>query len=224
MQPLLTDLADVDRLVAPADLEIRYLAVGNTLHDLMQSLSGEGRLHIGNGQIIGVNLPQLRTRLGFGEQTSGDRTLIESVDGTFSIDAGVLRNSDMAFTSPVVDGSGTGTIDLGRQYVDYSLVPVVTKRAGEVTVPLDIVGPWSDITIRPNVASLVGQNLDVPLTIVEKNAKAVLRIKEDEEKARAYEKISNELEAPVETKADAIDALEDKAVREIERGLKRLFD
>jgi AsmA protein len=224
LRPLLIDLAEQDRLSAPADLKIKYLAVGNTVHDLMQSLSGDGRFKVGSGELRGIDLPQLRTALGFGERTPGARTVFEGVGGSFTVDAGVLRNSDMSFASPIVDGTGAGTVDIGRRFVDYRLVPVVSKRAGEITVPLDIAGPWSDITIRPNVASLVGQNLDAPLNLVRNGTKAALRIKQDEGKAEAYEKISGELDTPVETTADVEDALEGKAVRELERGLKRLFD
>ena len=56
LRPLLSDMADYDRLAAAADIKVKYLASGNSLEALMSNLSGSGSVKTGAGEIIGFDL------------------------------------------------------------------------------------------------------------------------------------------------------------------------
>ena len=72
---------------------------------------------------------------------------------------GVARNDDLALKSPAIQLSGAGTIDLPQRRLDYRVQPAVGIAGANIAVPVLITGPWSNISYRPDLKAMIGQNL-----------------------------------------------------------------
>jgi len=69
LQPMLAATAGVDRLSGPMDAEVKFLASGQSVHQLMNALSGNGAVKLGQGTIRGINLDALmKTGSGTGNR------------------------------------------------------------------------------------------------------------------------------------------------------------
>ncbi|HSF64036.1 MAG TPA: AsmA family protein, partial [Paracoccaceae bacterium] len=88
MEPLLRDLAGWDRLIAAGDLRVKFLGVGNSMAAIMASLSGDGRLTLGRGEIRGLDLAGMLRTLDTGFVGEGARTIFDSVAASFTMDGG----------------------------------------------------------------------------------------------------------------------------------------
>lgn len=202
IQALLTDMAGFDRMRGAGNTKLSFLGVGQNLDQIMRSLSGNGSLDIGQGDITGFDLAAL---FG-GSDAVGERatTIFESLDASFVIENGVLRNNDLVVAASLFEARGEGAIDLGGQGLDYVLIPRVfeTESTRGLSVPVRIKGPWAKPRIYPDLEFAASQ-----------------RLKQEEEniKAKAKERLREE-SRKVEDKVK--DKLEDK----LRQGLGGLFD
>jgi AsmA protein len=222
MEPLLRDLAGWDRLIAAGDLRVKFLGVGNSMAAIMASLSGDGRLTLGRGEIRGLDLAGMLRTLDTGFVGEGARTIFDSVAASFTMDGGVLRSDDLKLVAPLLDATGSGTVGIGARVLDYRLVPRAMAQAdgtGGVSVPLLITGPWSAPRFRLDLKALADQKLE-------------------EEKARLAAEAEARAKAALEAKAAELgvvpqegESLEDAARRraqeavdaEAQRALRRLL-
>jgi AsmA protein len=74
-----------------------------------------------------------------------------ALTGTYTITNGILKNNDLKLTSPEMPMTGAGTVDLPKQEVNYRVTPNV---AGLLAVPVDITGPWDNLSYRPDLAGI----------------------------------------------------------------------
>jgi AsmA protein len=74
-----------------------------------------------------------------------------ALTGTYTIANGILKNNDLKLTSPEVPMTGAGTVDLPQRQVNYRLTPNV---AGLLAVPVDVTGPWDNLSYRPDLAGI----------------------------------------------------------------------
>lgn len=222
MEPLLRDLAGWDRLIAAGDVRLKFLGVGNSMAAIMASLSGEGRLTLGRGEIRGLDLAGMLRTLDASHVGEGARTIFDSLGASFTMDKGVLRSDDLKLVAPLLDATGKGTVGIGARVLDYRLVPRAMAQAdgtGGISVPLLITGPWSAPRFRLDLQALADQKLE-------------------EEKARLEAEARARAQAAVEAKAAELgvvpqegESLEDAARRraqealdaEAQRALRRLL-
>ncbi|MEM6564858.1 MAG: AsmA family protein [Pseudomonadota bacterium] len=165
LQPLLADTIDFDRLSGTGALQLSFLGVGNTLHAIMNSLSGDGSLSAGNGEVSGINLDQL-----IGGGAASGTTVFEKLSATWTINNGILSNDDMQIQLKRITASGKGTIGLGAQNIDYTVIPEARRIANldQLAVPIKFKGPWSDVSVVPDVEEAVKLQINkqlVPLKL-----------------------------------------------------------
>ncbi len=172
MQPLLRDAIDLDRLTGQGDLRLNFLGSGPSVDAIMRSLSGDGRLEIGRGTLEGINLDQLLK----GGATSGT-TIFNDLTATWTIASGVLTNKDLLLSLKNYSASGAGNVDLGNRRVDYRFTPVALRaNSGQgLAVPVMFKGPWSNISIRPDVEAVLEAELDEERRRLERKAKEKAR-------------------------------------------------
>lgn len=154
VQPLLRDAAGFDRLIGTGSIAFDVTGHGKSQRDIVASLGGKGSLDLANGKIQGVNLIAFMKNTASaltGGQGSGGDTNFGTLTGTFTIANGILKNSDLKLTSPEIPMTGAGTVDLPLRQVNYRLTPSV---AGVLAVPVDITGPWDNLSYRPDLAGL----------------------------------------------------------------------
>ena len=210
MQAVLSDAADIDRLTGVADAEMNFLGLGQSVDAIMKSLSGAGAIKFGNGTIVGIDLDRLM-RSG---SAGGGTTVFDSLGATWTIDNGVMRNDDLLLELANYEARGKGQVGLGMQTIDYTFTPVAL-RANEgngIAIPVRMIGPWSDISIRPDLEAAIDLNFSAEKERVEQQAKDAVR-----------NKIAEELNV-VDEGQDLEDAAKSKLEDEVKKGLRSLFD
>ncbi len=222
MQRLLTDFAGFDRLIADGGMSLKFLGVGENMDEIMRSLSGSGTLDVGAGEMLGLDIAGMIRNLDAAYVGEGSKTVFDAITAGFDIQNGVLRNSDLQFTAPLLTATGAGEMDLGRQTVDYRLIPVALASAIEngISVPVLITGPWADIRFRPDLKSLLDRELEDEKAKLQAAAKA----REAELKERAKAKIAAELDIVPTQDADVEELLKDGLENKAKDALRRLFD
>lgn len=226
-QPLFLDLAGWDRLLATGDLQLQFLGVGNSIAAIMASLKGEGALELGKGELRGLDIAGMLRTLDAGHVGEGQRTIFDALAGTFTIDGGVLSNSDLKLVAPYLTASGSGRIGLGGRMLDYRIRPTALASedgTGGVMVPLLITGPWASPSYRLDLESIARERMEAEAKAAEERARAAAKAAEEKAKAELEARLKQELGievAPGETAADAAirraqEALEDEARRALE--------
>lgn len=222
MQGLLNDFSGFDRLVADAGMQLKFLGVGSTMDEIMRSLSGEGRLDVGAGELLGLDIAGMIRNFDAAFVGEGSKTVFNGITASFNMADGVLRNEDLNFDARFLTATGAGSVDLGAQTVDYRLVPVALSQEIDkgISVPILIRGPWNDVSFRPDLKSL----LDKELEDEKEKLKAAAKAREAELKAKAEAKIAKELGVTRQEGQSAKEALKDGLENKAKNALKSLFD
>lgn len=155
LKSLLQATTGTDRLSGKGDARVKFLASGNSVHAIMNSLSGDGGLTVGRGIISGLDLDQL-----FRGEASGGSTVFDALSGTFTMSDGVVSNQDLKLELPVFSGSGAGRIGLGARTIDYTFTPQVKIPELDVAVPVRIQGPWSGPKIWPDLEAVIQHKIE----------------------------------------------------------------
>ncbi len=233
LEPLLGQLLDMDRLRGAGNTTLNLKGRGQSLHQIMTSLSGNGAVKFTDGAIKGIDLAAMMRNLKSAFGGFEGATEFSSLDGTFSMEKGVLQNVDLALLSPLFKAAGKGSVDIGGQAMNYVVTPTRLSKDAEFSVPVIITGPWQDLKFRPNLDKLLDLLLDKKLKDSEEAqkikkkldaAKAKLKNPEDEIK----KKLQEELQRKVQTEDTDTRSLEEQAKDKIEdeigNALKKLFD
>ncbi|MCC5963303.1 MAG: AsmA family protein [Rhodobacteraceae bacterium] len=212
--PLLTDLADYRRLQGSASADLQFLGVGNTMHDIMNSLRGEGALRFAQGEIIGFDLAGMLRNLDMSYMGEGNRTVYQSINGTFSIADGVLRNDDLRLDSSRLSVTGRGSVGLGARTLDYRIVPAALRDAETelLRVPLMITGPWDAPRFRLDIEAMAQERLRVEQERLEEIAREEARRLEE----RARREAEDQLQRRLGVEREEGERLEDSLRRGVE--------
>ena len=191
--PLLTEMADYRRLQGQANLDLQFLGVGNSLHAIMQSLRGEGRLVFSQGEIIGFDLAGMLRNLDMSYMGEGNRTVYDAINGTFTISDGVLRNEDLLMEASRFSVSGQGTVGLGARNLDYRVVPAAVRGDDTFRVPLMITGPWDAPRFRLDMEALAREQLRAEQERLEEIAREEARRLEERTRSEVEQRLEREL-------------------------------
>ncbi len=141
-QGLLGAIAGFTKLTGNTGTTMRIQGSGNSQAEIMRSLRGDGNFELAEGMVSGVDLEQFISNLG------SLNTLLQSpslpagigpaystpfnkLNGLFSIKNGVVTVGDFALTANGLLAEGAGTLDIGRQKVDFSLRPRLKDGNGQ---------------------------------------------------------------------------------------------
>lgn len=160
MQSLLSDVAGFDRLSASMNGTLNLLGSGNSVAALMAGLSGDGRLAIGAGTLEGVDLAATvrNRRIAPRSESTGARTVFDSINASFTIAGGVLSNQDLAISAPRFEAEGRGTVSLGPQTLDYTVIPTL-RDDQRLVLPITITGAWAAPAFGLDVGSAIEETL-----------------------------------------------------------------
>jgi AsmA protein len=136
------NIAGFDKLSGTGDVSVNLAATGSTIHDLVASLNGNGRIGFANGTIGSAGLAPLM-KLGpvIGDQTTRREIEYRSLSASATIVHGVLHNSDLNLVGPWLSATGSGTLDLGPRQIDYLWLPDI---AGTGSARVAITGDWAN--------------------------------------------------------------------------------
>ncbi|CUJ85121.1 putative assembly protein [Ruegeria denitrificans] len=210
VQQALSTLAGIERLSGTGSGQFEFLGVGQTEDQIMRSLSGTGKLNVGQGVISGFDLDRLMGR-GKG---SGGTTVFNSLTASFAIDQGVLTNNDLLMSLDNFRADGEGKVNIGARTLDYLFTPTALRaNSGQgLSVPVRIVGPWSDPSIKPDLSKVIEAAAEGQLKDLEKDAKQ-----------KVLDKVGDELGTAVTDSENVEDALKNKLEEEAKKGLFKLL-
>ena len=199
LQPLLMDFAGYDRLLGKGDLRLKFLGIGNSLDEIMQGLEGSGSFALGKGELRGLDVAGMLRTLDTGYVGEGQKTIFDSVGGSFTVNQGVLEN---AFATL----KGAGKVGLGARNLNYRLkaTAMLDDQGGGITAPLLIKGPWADPQFSLDLEALANEQLAEEKAALEAAAKA----KAAELEAEAKAKLEEELGVVVQDGESLEDALQ----------------
>jgi len=208
MRNLLEDAAGVTRFTGDGDAALSFLGSGQSVAAIMRSLSGSGTLAMGRGTIAGIDLDALLGSV----DAKGGSTVFDSVEASFDIADGVLRNDDLLMLLPNFNATGEGRVDLGARTIDYTVTPKalrVNASRGGLAVPVRITGPWADPKVKADLRAAI----DLNFSEEKKRAEDVVR-----------RKVQEELDIAPEDTRDLEDLVKDELENALKRELLKLFD
>lgn len=244
--PLLDDLTGEGKISGTVNANARLTGQGKNVSGIKETLSGDGGFEFKDGALKGINIAQTirnaQARLkGQQPQTDGPQeTDFSALKGSFTADNGLVENTDLELTSPLLRVTGNGTADLVSEAIDYALrVAIVGSLEGQggqalqelkgVTIPLKIGGTFSDPKPSVDLQNLIkGQASDE----LKSKAREKLREKLGNDAAGllggAANKDESEEDAPAEsteadTKTDSEKSAEDQLKEDVKKRLKGLF-
>ncbi|MBR9865348.1 MAG: AsmA family protein [Rhodobacteraceae bacterium] len=233
LEPLLSQLLDMDRLRGTGTTRLALRSEGGSVHQIMTSLSGNGSVEFGNGAIRGIDLAAMMRNLKSAFGGFEGATEFTSLDGTFSMEQGVLQNVDLLLISPLFRAAGKGSVDIGGRAMNYVVTPTRLAEDAEFSVPVMITGPWQNLKFRPDLDKLLNLLLDGKLKDNADVQRAQEKLKEVKEKLKDPEaalkaKLRKELErrnaqedAPAKTLEEQA---KEKLEKEVGNALRKLFD
>ena len=143
-------------------------ANGHTLAELISTLKGQASLRIVSGSIKAIDLPAT-----FGKVTNAildgwhrderTTTAFDALSASFTIADGIAETSNLMLTSPVLNLTGKGEIDLLRQAVDLKIDPQLKVAPSAATasqfttfpVAIQVKGPWAGPRIYPDMPGIL---------------------------------------------------------------------
>jgi len=214
LQPLLEELMGYDRLVASGDVAVNVLGVGNSVHALMNSLSGSGSFQLGQGELRGLDLVGMLRTLDTSFIGEGAKTIFSSIGGSFVIKDGVLQNDDLGLLAPLLNATGKGTLGIGAQTINYRVVPKLLEGQtnGGIKVPLIITGTWAKPKFRLDLEALAEQELADEIKAAKDKVETVVK-----------EKLESELGVKVDDLGDVEDALKKELEERAVDGVLKLL-
>lgn len=167
--PFMRDAMNLDRVEGTANANVLLNTRGRTQREMIQALGGSGKVIFKDGAIKGINLGAMVRNVKSAFLDSGasqtQKTDFSEMGGTFVIAKGILTNKDLLLKSPLLRLTGKGTVDLPKRRIDYRVEPkVVASAKGQggqsgvagVSVPVNIKGPWHDISYSPDLGAALG--------------------------------------------------------------------
>ncbi len=174
MLPMLKSLADLNMIEGVGAMNINVAGSGQSMHAIMNSLNGSGGMTLNDGALVGYNLASMvRNIKGAFGGGGGDvqKTDFSEISGTFDIRKGLLTNADFKFLGPLIRIFGQGDVNLGAQTMSFRLTPkAVSTLEGQggstdvsgLSFPLLVTGPWSNLSIRPDLEGGIANLLKDP--------------------------------------------------------------
>ena len=169
--PLLSGLADFDKLDGRMQAKISVRSAGSSQRAIMSGLIGTAFVSFQDGAIRGINVARMIRSLttnplsGWqeGSETSTDLT---QLGASFRIERGQATTNDLALLGPLVRMTGAGTVDLGAKSLALRVEPKLvmslqgqgSTTAGEpvgLGIPVVIQGPWAAPQFYPDMAGML---------------------------------------------------------------------
>jgi AsmA protein len=166
--PFMRDAMNMDRVEGTANANVILNTKGRTQREMINALAGSGKLAFNDGAIKGINLGAMvrNVKSAFLDSSASQtqKTDFSEMGGTFVISKGILTNKDLSMKSPLLRLTGKGTVDLPKRRIDYRVEPkVVASAKGQggggaagISVPVNIKGPWHDVSYSPDLGAALG--------------------------------------------------------------------
>jgi uncharacterized protein involved in outer membrane biogenesis len=144
--------AGLDRVTGRFDMRGDFTTTGQSQFDLVNNLDGNLSFAAQDGVVRGIDLRSLSQRLGNLNEAldfadllvrtfEGGETRYTAFQGTFRVEDGVARSTDLTATLDAAAGTGTAVVDLPRWRLDMRTSARLTDHPESPDVGLDLTGP-----------------------------------------------------------------------------------
>jgi len=185
-QPFFNDLIGINRILGTGSVRLDLASRGASEEAIVKGLNGKGSLKFTDGSISGVDLAAvarvlqsvLTAEVLTGAVGDNARTEFGQMGGTFTVQNGVLRTTDLALRSPAVEMTARGTADLSAQTLDFHFEPKARRgipglKLVDIGIPFNVKGPWNNPSYGPDAGGLaksvvnkLGEGAAIPADIV----------------------------------------------------------
>jgi AsmA protein len=159
--PLLTTLADMDKLEGGGGFKASLTTSGQTVSQLKRGLNGNLNFDFRDGAVKGINLAKLlrEAKAKFSGETVAvsneeEKTDFSELSGSGVFNNGILNNQDLLAKSPFLRVEGAGKVNIVMENLDYTVrVVVVNTSKGQggkelkdlegLPIPVRFEGPWA---------------------------------------------------------------------------------
>ena len=163
--PFLQQVMGVAKLQATGATHLEVSARGLTQNEIIRSLNGRGTVSLANGAISGVNLGEVAkllqstARVLGGALGDSSRTDFSALSSSFTIRNGVVQTGDLQMTSPTINMTGAGTVDLASRQVNFHIVPkaqlgVAGVNLLDIGIPFYVRGSIDNPSFEPDPAGI----------------------------------------------------------------------
>ena len=171
--PLLTDLADMDKLEGSGGFKAALTTSGQTVSQLKRGLNGNLNFDFRDGAVKGINLAKLlrEAKAKFSGETVAvsneeEKTDFSELTGSGVFNNGILNNQDLLAKSPFLRVEGAGKVNIVMENLDYTVkVVIVNTSKGQggkgleelkgVPIPVHLEGPWAKPKWQVDVAKVL---------------------------------------------------------------------
>ena len=165
---LLSDAAQFSLLEGHTKLSLQIGGAGTSAEEIKSSLAGQGSVAMSDGSVEGVDITGFISSLGSGQipelrQGPGAKTAFTDLGGSFTIKNGIAETNNLKMTSPLLQVTATGTVNLTQGSLDILAHPeIVAGPEGKggandlagLSVPVRIEGPLDHPTIKPEIKGM----------------------------------------------------------------------
>jgi len=171
IQSLLSTFAGIDSVSGAGGVSVDVTSSGQSLKAIVEGLTGTFGMDLADGAVSGFNAGQLvrsaadlRTALASGQLSLGmseeAETDFTDFKANFSVRDGIASVSALQVVNSLVTLDGSGSINLGGQSLDLSIVPSIDSSASGtsasavqlngVPIPFKLSGSWLSPSISPD--------------------------------------------------------------------------
>ncbi|WP_319404570.1 AsmA family protein [uncultured Desulfosarcina sp.] len=175
---LIKDVMAKELIEGALAAEIGLNFTGDAPDLIRHTLSGKGDLRFNDGAIVGIDLASMvrnvQTAFGLAQTPSEKpRTDFAELQVPFTITSGLFKTDASRLASPLIRVLATGSADLAKETLNFRVEPkfvatiqgqgdTTAQRSG-IIVPVMVSGSFASPTFKPDLQSILGQQLDQPL-------------------------------------------------------------
>jgi uncharacterized protein involved in outer membrane biogenesis len=143
---------DVDVVEGRLNFDMEVTGAGRSPFEIVSALGGKGRFDAADGVVRGFDLAAVSERLEhlasaesylafLATTMKGGETRFTKLDGTFTIEKGVVQSDDLHLLAEAGEGKGIGFVDLPRWFIDLQGEFLLTDHPKAPPVGMHIIGP-----------------------------------------------------------------------------------
>ena len=211
MADFLSDTVDLKALSGTGAVNLDLTASGRSQSEIIRRLNGTGTLDIRDGQIRGIDIPQMLRSLENGILDGWANSEVKSTDFTaltasFTFTDGIVNNSDLMMLSPLLRLTGAGNVNLPDKRIDYVATPkLIASLQGQgglvdadgLPLPIIIKGKLFKPRIYPDIPGIL-ENPEAILKGLKKLGKP------GEAASKGIERLGNKVTNEIEKQTDRL--------------------
>ena len=175
--PLLKDLLGAERVSGGTNLRANITAMGLTGESIRKTMSGDVSFVLTDGAFHGINITHevckawaVFKRKPAPSDDVENKTIFTKFTGTARITKGLIRNEDLHLISSVMQSTGSGTVNLVNERINYLIKTVfekpiqcpngeTIKKLRKVILPIRIKGKLSKPKYRLDLNAVLTEKL-----------------------------------------------------------------